>query len=208
MTDPKTRPVRLPNGKTVIITEPPAEFMEMIEKSEPGRRPWTPEERMIFSLWISSQPIEYQAFMLDSLAMTSEIRDALDMHPRHPLQNHPMVEGIRMQMFGRIANNRLGMCVHVRRNAPNPAVWVPFAPNKARCVPCNTLVANGVRGTKEDRRCDVCKRIRASLVTCELFESSVTIRHVIVPVIIAFGICKRCLDTAISEVESEGFTDS
>lgn len=92
-------------------------------------------------------------------------------------------------------------CKHLKRNAPAPAVWMPWHPDRLYCVPCS--VALPPLSSKEDRRCDNCGVIRSRITPNQITAPAAELpqRPGMPPearpaVTITFGLCNRCMAAA------------
>jgi hypothetical protein len=71
----------------------------------------------------------------------------------------PVLQTLITSMQARGMTGQLTLCPHLSYTAPEPAAWCAWAPGRLRCPPCAAATANRIRGTREDRRCDHCRKI-------------------------------------------------
>jgi hypothetical protein len=102
----------------------------------------------------------------------------------------------RMQARG--LAGQLTLCPHLTYTSPAPAYWCAWAPGRLRCAPCAAAANNRIRGTREDRRCDHCRTVAASI-----HPDMVQLPPVVVdlppyppkcvpPITMQFGLCPPC----------------
>lgn len=195
--------VRLPSGHAQLTGPPDPERIRWISEGHPP----TPAEWNYFAEWLARQPEEYVRHMLlmwDAALSVDEEMTAL--HEEHGEVDRATADSLGVvfarRFYAELRAGRISLCRHMRREAPRPALWVPWAPRKARCYPCHSELLKAMSGTPEDRRCDVCKTIVTELATGEGMEPSVTIQRIPMPVIVSFGVCKRCLSAAQAATHS------
>lgn len=113
---------------------------------------------------------------------------------------------IKQQFADLAKSGELGMCVHVRHQAPRAARWMSWSPGKLRCVECAELVCREIRGTPEDRRCDACGHIGTRIHKLSTLIPASTYKEVLVPILIFFGLCNHCagIDPADKERTRSG----
>ena len=71
----------------------------------------------------------------------------------------PVLQALITRMQTRALAGQLTLCPHLSYTAPEPAAWTAWAPGRIRCPPCAAATAARIRGTREDRRCDHCRKI-------------------------------------------------
>lgn len=97
------------------------------------------------------------------------------------------------QMFiSRFDAGTLGMCAHVRRQAPRAARWLAWAPEKLRCAECSDMIGATIKGTKRDYICDACGHHTRRIRACSKLLPPILYREVMVRVLMIYGLCPRC----------------
>lgn len=100
------------------------------------------------------------------------------------------------KVLGRLAElaetGDLGMCVHVRSLAPQPALWLAWFPGKLRCRACAAAASARITGTAADRTCDACGHVGAGISSMSQLTPPVEHMQVVVRILVIFGLCKRC----------------
>lgn len=193
--------IRLPSGRTTEITRWPDPAMT--EWMSADRKP-TPAETEYLREWLMEQSPEYQDHAIRSALAAVETERRIGEYTERQdtrLRDTARVAGRNMsrQFYTLLSGDQIQLCRHVRRLAPNPAVWLPWAPRKARCVACNDDILASIRDTEEDRRCDLCGVISDKLMNGTVLIPNVAISRVIMPVIIQYGACKRCINRMARE---------
>ncbi|MGW1163621.1 hypothetical protein ACWD48_36655 [Streptomyces sp. NPDC002519] len=195
--------MKLPNGRTVALSVPDPRVMDVVERMSVGIEP-TAEEFRLCVEWLSRQPLEYQRYAVG--LMRTQAHMALG---RLNVEGIPNTEahsvfpddvGVLGRLRERIESGTLDMCRHVRALAPTPAAWLPWVPDKIRCQDCVAEIVAGMPGTKEDRRCDECGTVRASVDQSIVQIQASNINGVIVPLVVIFGICRTCSEAVKKNV--------
>lgn len=103
----------------------------------------------------------------------------------------------RLQQRGR--TGQLTLCAHLSYDAPALAFWLAWAPGRLRCVDCASAVAKRIRGTREDRRCDHCKRYTPKIHAASGHLPSVVVdlggmtpAKAVPPITMLYGLCPTC----------------
>ncbi len=105
---------------------------------------------------------------------------------------------VALKLTNRAAHGQITVCQHLSVVAPSPAFWIPWAPGRIQCLTCSVRSAQRIKGTREDRRCDSCKRHsgesiyqNAVLIPAASLELSGLI-SVQLPIVVLFGLCRSC----------------
>jgi hypothetical protein len=97
------------------------------------------------------------------------------------------------------------LCEHLSYRAPKVAFWPAYAPGRLRCPRCAQAVVNRIRGTREDNRCDGCRkhtrRIHPDAVQLPPLVVDLAPMEAVAipPVIVLFGLCPAC-----QQIDTEG----
>lgn len=100
----------------------------------------------------------------------------------------------------RALSGRLAMCPHIDPRAPQPAVWLAWAPGRIRCAPCAAKTAERVL-SNESHRCDHCHRIAVRITSVAIPLPAIVVNlpklpaFAMPPVQIQFGLCLTCRKT-------------
>ncbi|MGS2640251.1 hypothetical protein [Streptosporangium sp. G12] len=92
----------------------------------------------------------------------------------------------------------LTLCSHLSTSAPQPAFWAPWAPGKIRCPPCAERAYRRIKGTREDKRCDHCRRACVKITSLVVQLPAILVNvaplpaFVIPPVQASYGLCSGC----------------
>ena len=110
----------------------------------------------------------------------------------------PALRRILARLDTRLKADQFTMCHHLSPNAPAPTWWPAWAPGRIRCAPCTERTSERIKGTREDWRCDACRRMAdgtvylgAVLLPGALAELPGFI-GVWPPVTVLFGLCAAC----------------
>jgi len=94
---------------------------------------------------------------------------------------------------------RLELCPHLSYTQPAPAFWLAYAPTQIRCARCAAVAARRVRGTREDRRCDHCRKVRSTIFARVVQLPAIVVGSTgstpagcIPPVQVMYGLCPPC----------------
>lgn len=118
---------------------------------------------------------------------------------------HPAADRIVRRLGERLAGGQVTMCGHLSLDAPCPTWWLAWAPGRIRCLSCAVAAGRRIRGTREDHRCDACRRVdRGGLHNgVTLLPGAVgevgPLVGVWPPVTIVYGMCTRCQRVPASE---------
>lgn len=106
----------------------------------------------------------------------------------------PVELGIIAGMVARAAAGRLGLCPHLDLS-PGPCWWTPWAPGRLRCHHCADAAGRRILGTKEQYRCDVCRRRTrhvAEVVRPMPAVIAPALRIGLGPIMVVAGYCPNC----------------
>ncbi|MGH3431228.1 MAG: hypothetical protein ACRDQB_00165 [Thermocrispum sp.] len=90
------------------------------------------------------------------------------------------------------------LCPHLSFTAPALAFWLAHGPGKLRCAACATIALRRIQGTREDRRCDHCGRVRTNLCSRVVLLPAIVVDLpasapcCIPPASASFGLCDAC----------------
>lgn len=139
----------------------------------------------------------------------ASIADQLHGHLSAQAPRGPAAAVLR-QFVDRAATGHLTGCGHLS-DSPEPLWWVPHRPGKLRCADCCAAAGRAIRGTREDRRCDACRRVRSTIVATAAALSPIVVDLPGLPpvasgpVIVLFGLCPPCRDASeIPTTSTEG----
>lgn len=110
----------------------------------------------------------------------------------------PVLQALIHRMQDRALTGQLTLCPHLSYTAPAPAVWTAWAPGRIRCAPCAAVTAKRIRGTREDRRCDHCRKVVPAIHQCMAQLPPVVVDlppyppRCVPPVSVMFGLCPAC----------------
>jgi hypothetical protein len=114
----------------------------------------------------------------------------------------PITCGIVDRMQNRMLDNALDrrptLCEHLSYQTPAVAFWPAWAPGKIRCPVCTDRAHRRIRGTREDKRCDHCKRITTRIHPDAAQLPAVVVNlppfapSAIPPIIVQYGLCPSC----------------
>lgn len=103
------------------------------------------------------------------------------------------------RMIDGITLGAIGTCGHLAIDPTMPGYWVPFSPSILRCGFCHDECQASIRGTEEDRRCDLCGVVeRAGWVHGAVVQSTAVVvwtaqvKTAIGPRTICYGLCHKC----------------
>lgn len=187
--------VKMPGGGIIDLSMPEPKVMDLFERMRVGIPP-TRDELETALGWMAGQPIGYQVYALE--AMRNQV--VMMMGAKKAIRSGQYqaqaldMESLRIlrDLSERVESGTLGMCKHVRALAPAPASWVAWMPDKVRCPQCAEEACKGIRGTKEDTRCDECGNIHARISTNVAQILPTNLSGVVVPMLLTFGLCDRC----------------
>jgi hypothetical protein len=121
---------------------------------------------------------------------------AMDGTPVRHTRPGPMFGAIIGRFRNRALAGQLTLCPHLSWTAPAPAFWCAWAPGRLRCATCAQATHKRIRGTREDRRCDRCRRvvqrIHADTVQLPSVVVDLPSPKCIPPVMVMFGLCPAC----------------
>lgn len=116
---------------------------------------------------------------------------------RHEMPG-PVLQALIIRMQTRALAGQLTLCPHLSCTAPEPAVWTVWAPGRIRCPQCADVTAKRIRGTREDRRCDHCRKIVPVIHQCMAQLPPVVVDlppcppKCVPPISVMFGLCPAC----------------
>jgi hypothetical protein len=123
---------------------------------------------------------------------------AIDSTPiRHTIPG-PIMAALIRRLQQRAISGQLTLCPHLSYTAPEPAFWCAWAPGRLRCAACAEAAHKRIRGTREDRCCDHCRRTAPSIHAdmCQLPAIVVDLppwaAKCVPPVTLMFGLCPAC----------------
>lgn len=108
---------------------------------------------------------------------------------------------VHTRFLTRCATGRLTSCPHLT-GSPQPAWWAAWRPSRVHCHACIEQVSRQVRGTREDRRCDHCRKVRSTIVPgAAQFPALVVDLPGLPPlatgpVTVVYGLCAPCRDAS------------
>ena len=94
----------------------------------------------------------------------------------------PFVRELAADLDERARTGRLQMCEHAK--SPTTVIFAAWD-RRAVCAGCAQTRAKAIRGTREDKTCDRCRRVGPSLLTTTTVPLG--------PVLLLFGLCRRCM---------------
>lgn len=97
------------------------------------------------------------------------------------------------QLEARIRSRGLTRCPHVVGIAPT--FWCAWAPGRLRCADCADAANARIRGTREDRRCDACRRVVPLIRRCAVALPALISDArpaALGPIIAMYGVCGPC----------------
>jgi hypothetical protein len=110
---------------------------------------------------------------------------------------HPVELAIVTRLVERMGTGQLTTCPHLTPN-PGPRWWAAWAPGRLRCPQCTAMACARMAGTREEHRCDACRR-RARIIHTwartlpPLRATDDTGRTSVVgPIIATAGFCTGC----------------
>jgi hypothetical protein len=115
----------------------------------------------------------------------------------HYEQSRGPTKAIVDEFTRRDDKDTLYWCRHLRPDAPQPATWQAWRPDRLYCITC----VNGLPqlSGKEDRRCDACGHVGHVVTPCMLSTPAKILpgregkpAEARPPVTLMFGLCKRC----------------
>jgi len=160
--------IRMPSGPDVTLTGPPPELLAAAQAAGAGEMPWADYVAQL-GAWLERQPPAYQRYALDMMRRTLTAAGRMAEQAEAAGGRSGLLGADASPVVARflaaVQSGGLDLCRHVRRLAPVPATWVPWAPGKIRCGECTALEFARISGTKEDRRCDQCGTIQPKITT-------------------------------------------
>jgi hypothetical protein len=183
--------LKLPDGTSVEIPDPGHPGWDALRRLREGEgRPG--DERLLDEL-LAVSDMRYWRYMS---AVSAGPRDTADILPGNGVirseQRPPAVNAVLRQLADQAAGGDLGMCAHIRARAPQPAMWLAWAPRKLRCPGCAREAGRKITGTAADYRCDVCGHIGKRVSKLSLLTPPLEHQQVVVPVLVIFALCDRC----------------
>jgi hypothetical protein len=110
----------------------------------------------------------------------------------------PVITAIITRMQQRALAGQLTLCSHLSFSAPEPAWWSAWAPGRLRCAPCTAAAARRIHGTREDRRCDHCRKT-GPVIHADMAQLPPVVVDLppwppkcVPPVTLVFGLCPAC----------------
>jgi hypothetical protein len=101
-------------------------------------------------------------------------------------------------LIARTVSKVTGWCDHVTSATVGPVGLAAWAPGKLRCIMCHGKAAQRIEGTREDKRCDSCRKNCTTIYSLILQLPPVIFERVghvplAVPVIhFSYGLCPKC----------------
>lgn len=133
---------------------------------------------------------------LDMLAVTAQrINGTFGLRAAGPITAR-MLAKFRVAAGG----GKVGHCPHISLTAPQPAVWMPWAPGRVRCLPCAMRAVKRIDGTRELHTCDGCRRYTPKRITIMSAQLPAIVEvHdgrplALPPIRIEFGLCSTCTE--------------
>jgi hypothetical protein len=115
----------------------------------------------------------------------------------HHVEPGPVHRALITRLRTKATTGQLTLCPDLSYDAPSPAFWVAWAPNKLRCARCADTAIRRIHGTHEDRRCDHCRKIDRVIHRGAIELAAVVVdlpdrARCIPPVLMIFGLCPSC----------------
>jgi hypothetical protein len=183
---------RLPDGTSARLTTPPRPLPDGWW-ADPGA--WPPD----VAAWVDQQDPQVLPYILTAVWCAREGADRMTRvcgvvagDPAQP----PAVVAILERFQADLDADRIRLCAHARRLAPAGVTWFAWLPGRVRCRSCEAVAVAAIKGTREDRRCDVCGSIRTRVRGLLLPLPPVLIRGVLLPTLVTFGACQSCFRPA------------
>ncbi|MEV4752159.1 hypothetical protein AB0K21_37865 [Streptosporangium sp. NPDC049248] len=110
----------------------------------------------------------------------------------------PISTHILERLHTGLTRGTTGFCTHLSSTAPQPAFWVPWAAGKIRCAPCADRAYQRIKNTREDRKCDRCRRTMVTTNTLGWQLPAVILTlpsghaRSLPPVQVHFALCTPC----------------
>jgi hypothetical protein len=123
---------------------------------------------------------------------------ALDGTPVQHTEPGPVFASIIGRLRTRALAGQLTLCADLSYTAPEPAFWCAWAPGRLRCAACAQAAHKRIRGTREDRRCDNCRRVVRRIHSDAVQLAAVVVDlppwplRCVPPVTLMFGLCPHC----------------
>lgn len=112
-----------------------------------------------------------------------------------------IIKALIISMQARGITGQLTLCPHLSYGAPEPAFWCAWAPGRLRCAWCAQSTATRIRGTREDRRCDHCRKT-GRVIHSDMAQLPPVVVDLppyppkcVPPVTLMFGLCPACQAT-------------
>lgn len=123
---------------------------------------------------------------------------SLDGTPVRHEEPGPVIKTLITRIEARGLTGQLTLCPHLSWTAPEPAFWCAWAPGRLRCASCARTVSLRIRGTREDLRCDRCRK-----TVPKIHADMAQLPPVVVdlppwppgcvpPITMVFGLCPPC----------------
>lgn len=121
---------------------------------------------------------------------------------QHDMTAIPHLTGAAAAVIDRLAklaqSGQVTLCPHLNPRAPQLMFWAAWRPGRIRCIPCAQAVDRAIQGTREDRRCDHCRKVRRTLHAHAGQISAVVVPALLYaqgPIAVNFGLCDACYAT-------------
>lgn len=118
--------------------------------------------------------------------------------PVRHVEPGPVFKVIIRRLQERAVAGQLTLCPHLSYTAPAPAFWCAWAPGRLRCAACAHTSNVRIRGTREDRRCDHCRRV-GDTIHADMAQLPAIVVDLppwqpgcVPPVTLMFGLCPDC----------------
>jgi hypothetical protein len=137
----------------------------------------------------------------DHAAAIMTTRASHDGTPIRNVRPGPVTRSLITAMNNAASAGKLTLCPHLSPTAPAPAWWCAWAPGRLRCDHCTTAASLRIKGTREDRRCDHCRKIVATIHADMAALPAIVIDlppwppACIPPVTMVYGLCPACQET-------------
>lgn len=200
--------LKLPSGREITLSPQLPEIIELHEKLATGE-PLSPDKIAKLRAWLVTQPPEYVEYISDLFETTLSAYARTLSSPEvlrefgKPGVIQPETSPVLMRFSELIQSGQIGMCKHIRRLAPTPGVWLPWAPGKIRCQDCAGLEMTRIAGTKEDRRCDQCGTIQPKIRSHMVLTPPFNIQGIVIAVGIQWGLCGHCDAAQLGRIPEE-----
>jgi hypothetical protein len=189
--------LRLPDGTSVEVPNPDHPAWAALDRLRRGAP--HPEDSKTVAAWLPTVDPRYLQYMRALAQVPSDTADVVG--GKNLGKGPDAAQTVFTRLVELLDSGELGMCVHVRPHAPNPAIWTAWSPSKLRCLPCAETAGTGIKGTKEDRRCDACGYIGARVYQISKLTPPVKYRQLILPILVIFGLCPRCAGPEVIQAQ-------